>query len=217
MLTPANIRDTWVLVASVGGAGFLKPAPGTWGSAAGAALWWQLAEVSLITQVLCVFAAVALGLWATWRIALTYGVDDDQAIVIDELAGVWLTLLPHPRTAGFSCWGLACSGCSTSGSPGPSAGSTDACPHPGASCWTTSLREFLRPLCSTSQSGGCCPRQGCTCSEGHVHSSHSFRITPCSVSLPIYRKQPSEDARGGAMRVCCCCCGLCGPGRRTAG
>ena len=79
------------LVASGFGAGLLPRAPGTWGSlvalAAGAALLagspWLLAAAAA--------GAVGAGLWAIPRAG---GAGDPGWVVIDEVAGMWLTMLP---------------------------------------------------------------------------------------------------------------------------
>lgn len=88
------------LVASGGGIGFVRPAPGTWGSllaaVAGAALLavggrWLLAGGVVI--------ATAAGLWAIPR---ANGSDDPGWVVIDEVAGMWIAMLPLPRPAPLS-------------------------------------------------------------------------------------------------------------------
>ena len=82
-------------IATVGYAGLLRPAPGTWGSAAAlplAALVWWLGGALALT-IACGIA-YALGLWAT--AVCIEGTDDKDPseIVIDELAGQWIALLP---------------------------------------------------------------------------------------------------------------------------
>ena len=83
------------LIATFFFSGYLKPFSGTWGSAAALvaafALYllggWLL--VALLTPV-----AFGLGLWATARETRGKDNHDPSEIVIDEVAGQWLALLP---------------------------------------------------------------------------------------------------------------------------
>ena len=83
------------LIATVFGVGFLKPAPGTWGSAAALPLFWVLHALGgpLLTVASTVIVTV-VGWWAIT--AATKGKDDHDPseIVIDEVAGQWVALLP---------------------------------------------------------------------------------------------------------------------------
>lgn len=84
---PAFLLATWF------GAGLLPRMPGTWGSLAALPFAWVL--VWLGGPWLAVLAAAlvfALGLWASERYMAAIGVHDPGAIVVDEVAGQWLTL-----------------------------------------------------------------------------------------------------------------------------
>ena len=86
-----------VLIATVGGAGRLQPASGTWGSLAALAiglLWISVAPASslLIGAVL----AYAVGAWACTHWLKHDATEDPQAIVIDELVGMWMALSVAP-------------------------------------------------------------------------------------------------------------------------
>lgn len=110
---PMNLRDPAVLVATGLGIGLLPAAPGTWGSLAALPFAWIL-QVSigpwgLAAAIVLVFA---LGLWSVGRVAGGPAGDDPGSVVIDEVAGQWLTLLvvpPHPMLylAGFLLFRLA--------------------------------------------------------------------------------------------------------------
>jgi len=88
-------------IATVGYVGHIRPAPGTWGSFVALPLAWL---VNLIggpwLLVLGTLAAFFKGWWAT---ALeTRGKDDHDPseIVVDELVGQWIALLP----LSFGAW-----------------------------------------------------------------------------------------------------------------
>lgn len=82
-------------IATFFGVGYLRPAPGTWGSLAAlpvAALLHVAGGPVLLG--LGVIAAFALGWWATARETAGKADPDPSEIVIDEVAGQWLALLP---------------------------------------------------------------------------------------------------------------------------
>ena len=98
---PAPLWAT--LVATFIGVGKMKPGPGTWGSAAAALIWFELARwipVALQPAVLAALAVVAVGLGipAATKVARASRVKDPQFVVIDEVAGQWITLLFAPVT-----------------------------------------------------------------------------------------------------------------------
>ncbi len=97
LLSPRHWRDPGVLLASGFGSGFLKPAPGTWGSLAAVVLWWGLlSDLPWPLQATAVAVTFAGGVALADYLARRYGVHDDPAIVIDEFAGQWLALLAVP-------------------------------------------------------------------------------------------------------------------------
>jgi phosphatidylglycerophosphatase A len=79
------------------GAGLLPKMPGTWGSVAALPLAWLIqiwgGAPWLAFATLAVFL---LGVWASSVHARTLGGDDPGEIVVDEVAGQWLTLLVVP-------------------------------------------------------------------------------------------------------------------------
>jgi len=85
------------LLCSWFGAGWMKPAPGTWGSAAalplGWLLWWLGGPPALAIASVLVFV---IGWWASERIVRAEGLEDPSWVVIDEVVGQWLTLLLTP-------------------------------------------------------------------------------------------------------------------------
>ena len=128
---PATGKKTlWAwTVGTFFGAGLLKPGPGTWGSVAAVLLWrwaqpigvstWTSAiphptvrqeylmmlTVNGIVTSLAVLLATAIGIPAATRVARESGREDPGHVVIDEVAGQWLTLVvckpdwPHALVA----------------------------------------------------------------------------------------------------------------------
>ena len=82
-------------IATGGGSGNLPLAPGTWGSFLALPLAAVLAIVGgqwlLALGVLLAFVA---GVWASGRYARAIGREDPGSVVIDEIAGQWLAILP---------------------------------------------------------------------------------------------------------------------------
>ncbi|MEO1641492.1 MAG: phosphatidylglycerophosphatase A [Pseudomonadota bacterium] len=83
------------LIATFFYTGHIRPAPGTWGSlAALPAAWVILSLGGPLALLLGVLISYGLGLWAT--AVETEGQDnhDPSEIVIDEVCGQWIALLP---------------------------------------------------------------------------------------------------------------------------
>lgn len=84
---------TWL--ASWFGCGFLNPAPGTWGSLGalpfGIALYISGGSTLLAIAVLVI---TIIGLWAADHFDKAMDGHDSKMIVIDEVAGQWLALIP---------------------------------------------------------------------------------------------------------------------------
>ena len=97
----AKILATWF------GAGLLPKAPGTWGSLAALPCAWVIASWGGLYALLAATIIVsAVGWWAAQTYTRQTGQTDPGEVVIDEVAGQWLTLLvvpPHPvyYLAGF--------------------------------------------------------------------------------------------------------------------
>lgn len=83
------------LVATFGGVGTVRSAPGTWGSLAALPAAWVLHALGSSWLVAAgILVAFAAGIWATKREAAETGLHDPQHVVIDEVAGQWTALLP---------------------------------------------------------------------------------------------------------------------------
>jgi phosphatidylglycerophosphatase A len=79
------------------GIGLVPVAPGSWGSLVALPCAWAIrafwGSAGLAAAAGFAFAA---GCWAAARVAKASTVGDPGAIVIDEVAGQWLALLPAP-------------------------------------------------------------------------------------------------------------------------
>ncbi|WP_417267450.1 phosphatidylglycerophosphatase A [Celeribacter baekdonensis] len=105
------------LIATLARVGYMTPAPGTWGSAAAVPLFWALDLAFGVPGVIIgIVVAFVAGLWATG--VMTKGADnhDPSEIVIDEVVGQWIALLPiaigsamagAPSTALWPAWPTA--------------------------------------------------------------------------------------------------------------
>ncbi len=90
----AQLKSPLVLFVTALGSGLMRPAPGTWGSLLGLLLWFVLlAPLSPIEQLIVIVVVFSLGVWACNRIEAQLGLHDPGAIVIDEVVGIWITLL----------------------------------------------------------------------------------------------------------------------------
>lgn len=83
-----------LLAATFLGAGLAPVAPGTFGSAAGVLVFLGLSQLSLALYALTVLALFAIGVWAADCVEVVFRREDDGRIVIDEVVGQLLTLLP---------------------------------------------------------------------------------------------------------------------------
>ncbi|MDH3262599.1 MAG: phosphatidylglycerophosphatase A [Paracoccaceae bacterium] len=83
------------LIASFFYAGLLRPAPGTWGSAAALPVAWALHTLGGFPALAAAaLVALALGWWATAAELRATSDPDPSWIVIDEVAGMWIAVLP---------------------------------------------------------------------------------------------------------------------------
>ena len=89
------------LFLSAFGAGYLKPASGTWGSLAALPFGWVIFQIGGPFLFLAATVTVTLlGIRAIDAEMRDTGVHDPSWIVIDEVAGLWIALLP----VAFGAW-----------------------------------------------------------------------------------------------------------------
>ena len=91
------------LTATVFGTGYLRPGPGTWGSAVTVVLWRALAysvPLQLRTALVIALAVlvIVIGIAAATQVCRASGKKDPQFVVIDEVAGQLIALIAVPLT-----------------------------------------------------------------------------------------------------------------------
>ena len=88
------------LIATFGGIGYLPLAPGTWAAGALAILWFFVSEKfpdSILWQILLVSCLIIGGVYFSGKL-ITEKEKDPSYVVIDEVAGMAVTLLFIPST-----------------------------------------------------------------------------------------------------------------------
>ncbi len=76
------------------GSGLSPKAPGTMGTLASIPLGWAIAHyISVETLLMATLAITIIGIFEVNRYEKATGIHDHQIIVIDETAGVWLTMV----------------------------------------------------------------------------------------------------------------------------
>ena len=90
---PATWLATW------GGTGLMQPAPGTWGTLGALPFGIILMITGGIPALLIAIAiAFPLGLWASKHFERMVREKDSGMIVIDEVVGVWIAMIPAVLT-----------------------------------------------------------------------------------------------------------------------
>jgi phosphatidylglycerophosphatase A len=94
--TPLDVLAT--VVATGLGSGYAPVAPGTAGSLVGLALFWPVHNLPLAGQAAATVLVFALGVAAAGRVARRLGIEDPGLVVVDEVVGMWVSLLGLPLT-----------------------------------------------------------------------------------------------------------------------
>ncbi len=85
-------------VSTVGGIGYLPLAPGTFAAALAVGIWYLLTlngPMEFTLQILFVLISMIAGIYTSGKVSAESG-KDPSFVVIDELAGMWITLLLIP-------------------------------------------------------------------------------------------------------------------------
>lgn len=89
------------LIGTVAGVGYLRPAPGTWGSLAALPMAWVLHVLGGFPLLaLATLATFLAGWWATDVLIAGSADHDPSEIVVDEVVGQWIALMP----LSFAAW-----------------------------------------------------------------------------------------------------------------
>jgi phosphatidylglycerophosphatase A len=88
-------------IATAGGVGYARFAPGTWGSLVGLVAFFLTRHLPLAWQFGLVALVSVLGVWASGVAARHFHRDDPGQAVIDEVAGQWLTCVSTAASAGY--------------------------------------------------------------------------------------------------------------------
>lgn len=83
------------VIATFFGVGYMRPASGTWGSLAALPFVWVLHVLGGPWLFgLATLAVFFIGWWATAGHTARTGVEDPSEVVIDEVVGMWIAMLP---------------------------------------------------------------------------------------------------------------------------
>jgi phosphatidylglycerophosphatase A len=89
------MRAVALALATCLGVGYVPYAPGTFGSAAGLLFWWFLPN-SFAIQLAAIVIVFAVGSWSGNVAEHHFRASDPPPVVIDEVMGMWITLLLNP-------------------------------------------------------------------------------------------------------------------------
>jgi len=80
--------------------------PGTFGSILGTLAFLLIPIDSFLMKMILLTVILIVGAYSSFQIEIATGREDNQIIVIDEIAGVWLTLSIIPEGTWFTLAGL---------------------------------------------------------------------------------------------------------------
>ena len=87
-----NLKKSYDFIASLGGIGLIPIAPGTFGSIFA---WLVFVIMShFVDMLICTICIVFIAIWVCEKASANLIQKDHKSIVIDELAGMWVALVP---------------------------------------------------------------------------------------------------------------------------
>ena len=90
-----NLKDPFHLTATLGGIGMIPIAPGTFGSMAAWLIFVYLSHfISTLNMIILTVLFFILSIWVCDKASKELINKDHKSIVIDELVGMWIALLP---------------------------------------------------------------------------------------------------------------------------
>lgn len=93
VLSQLNFKDPAIWLATWFGSGFIKPAPGTWGTLAGLPFGIALMLVHPYALIIAILLLLPPSFWASNQFTKAVREKDSSMIVVDEVIGIWITLL----------------------------------------------------------------------------------------------------------------------------
>lgn len=104
--------DYLALAIATFGVGFLPLAPGTWGSLVGVGIYLLIRSVSfpagqfpfLAIQLIAILIVTLSGIWAASQTERLSGRKDPGKVVVDEVAGQLISLLPVAVVPAWASW-----------------------------------------------------------------------------------------------------------------
>jgi len=87
-----------IVLVTGGGTGYLKPFPGTWGSALAVLLMALLGPWPLSLHLLLCLVVFLLGVWACNSTRQVFDSVDAPQIIVDEIVGMMITMVGIPMT-----------------------------------------------------------------------------------------------------------------------
>lgn len=92
------MRKFILFISSAFGTGYIKDAPGTFGSLTGLIIWILFAPQNYYEQIPIILCIVFVSIAFSSLAEEIYQSKDDQRIVIDEVAGMWIAVAFLPKT-----------------------------------------------------------------------------------------------------------------------
>ena len=87
-----TLKNPYFFIASLGGIGLIRFAPGTFGSIFA---WFLFIFLShYLNMIVMTFIAFLFAVWVCENVSKDLEEKDDKSIVIDELVGMWIALIP---------------------------------------------------------------------------------------------------------------------------
>ncbi|MCB4792405.1 MAG: phosphatidylglycerophosphatase A [Elusimicrobia bacterium] len=86
--------------------GYFPLIPGTLGTFASAFIYWQLLPKNNILFLLITLVMVAVSVPVCTKAEVVFGKKDEKRIIIDEIAGFWVSMLLLPRSSGVLFAGI---------------------------------------------------------------------------------------------------------------
>lgn len=107
-MPPCLLDRVALSLATLGPAGRMPKAPGTWGSAAALiAAPWLFLPLPFSARLAALGLVLGLGTWAAARAEKVLGRKDPGCVVVDELLGQWTALAPFHLSLAAGAWTTA--------------------------------------------------------------------------------------------------------------